>query len=47
MGLWQGGADIAAQWQAERRFEPRLSEQVRQARISRWREAVERAKAWA
>lgn len=47
VGLWQGGADIAAQWQAERRFEPRLSEQVRQARISRWREAVERAKAWA
>ena len=46
-GVWAGGADIAAQWVAERRFEPRLAEPARRARIARWREAVARARGWA
>jgi glycerol kinase len=46
-GVWQGGEEIAAQWQAERRFEPRLPEPRRAAKLARWREAVERAKGWA
>ncbi len=46
-GIWSGGAEIAAQWQADRRFEPRLPEPERLARIARWREAVERARGWA
>ncbi|GAB3776006.1 glycerol kinase GlpK [Ramlibacter monticola] len=46
-GFWQGGDEIAAQWQADRRFEPRLPEPQRQAKLARWREAVERAKGWA
>jgi glycerol kinase len=46
-GFWSGGDEIAAQWQAERRFEPRLAEPQRAAKLARWREAVERAKGWA
>jgi glycerol kinase len=46
-GFWSGGEEIAAQWQAERRFEPRLAEPERVAKLERWREAVERAKGWA
>jgi glycerol kinase len=46
-GFWQGGEEIAAQWQADRRFEPRLPEPQRVAKLARWREAVERAKGWA
>jgi glycerol kinase len=46
-GFWSGADEIAAQWQADRRFEPRLSEGERVAKLARWREAVERAKGWA
>ncbi|MDO5625104.1 MAG: glycerol kinase GlpK [Pseudomonadota bacterium] len=46
-GVWAGGGDIAAQWQIDQRFEPRLSEPARRARIARWREAVARARQWA
>ncbi|MBK6615327.1 glycerol kinase GlpK [Ottowia sp.] len=46
-GVWRDGAAIAAQWSAERRFEPRLPEPARRARLARWREAVERARGWA
>jgi glycerol kinase len=46
-GFWQGAEDISAQWAAERRFEPRLAEVERQAKLARWREAVERSKGWA
>ncbi|TAN12476.1 MAG: glycerol kinase [Burkholderiaceae bacterium] len=45
-GVWSGGAEIAAQWRVDRRFEPRLSEPVRRARLARWRAAVERSRAW-
>ena len=46
-GFWSDGAQIAAQWQAERRFEPRMGEGERVAKLARWRQAVERAKGWA
>lgn len=46
-GFWRDGAEIAAQWQVERRFEPRLGEGERVAKLARWREAVERSKGWA
>jgi glycerol kinase len=46
-GFWHGAADISAQWAAERRFAPRLAEKERQAKLARWREAVERSKGWA
>jgi glycerol kinase len=46
-GFWSDGAQLAAQWQVDRRFEPRLGEGERLAKLARWREAVERAKGWA
>jgi glycerol kinase len=46
-GFWSGADEIAAQWQVDRRFEPRLAEGERSAKLARWREAVERAKGWA
>ncbi len=46
-GVWSGGAEIAAHWAVERRFEPNLAEPARLARIARWREAVERSRGWA
>jgi glycerol kinase len=46
-GFWSGGEQIAAQWQADRRFEPRMGEPERLAKLARWREAVECAKGWA
>jgi len=46
-GFWSGADEIAAQWRADRRFEPRLAEGERAAKLARWREAVERAKGWA
>ena len=46
-GFWSGADAIAGQWVAERRFEPRLAEGARAAKLARWREAVERSKGWA
>ena len=46
-GFWSGADAIAGQWVAERRFEPRLAEGSRAAKLARWREAVERSKGWA
>jgi glycerol kinase len=46
-GFWSDAGEIAAQWQVDRRFEPRLPEPQRLAKLARWREAVERAKGWA
>lgn len=46
-GFWSGLDEFAAQWEAEHRFEPRWSADQRQARLARWRQAVEHAKGWA
>jgi glycerol kinase len=45
--VWRSEADIAAQWQIDRVFEPSISADERDARHSRWRRAVERSLAWA
>ena len=47
MGFWRDADEIAGQWQADRRFEPRLAEGERQAKLARWHEAVGCAKGWA
>lgn len=47
VGTWADGVDIGQHWSIDRRFEPRLAEPVREARMARWREAVERSKKWA
>lgn len=47
VGYWKDGQEIAAQWQAERRFEPGMDRGQAGALMNRWRKAVERAKNWA
>jgi glycerol kinase len=46
-GFWPDARAIASQWQADRRFEPRLGDTERRAKLARWRQAVERSKGWA
>jgi glycerol kinase len=45
--LWKSREELASHWKAERRFEPRMSASERESRMSRWREAVGRARHWA
>jgi glycerol kinase len=45
--LWKSRDELASHWKAERRFEPRMSASERESRMSRWREAVGRARNWA
>ena len=46
-GVWRTSAEIAAQWQRERVFTPRMSRDEAKARLAGWLRAVERAKDWA
>jgi glycerol kinase len=46
VGFWKNQADIARQWQVDRRFKPAMKSAVR-ARIAKgWERALSRAKAW-
>ncbi|TFW18481.1 glycerol kinase GlpK [Massilia arenosa] len=47
VGFWRSREEIAAQWQAERRFEPRMADDERAERMARWARAVERSTGWA
>ena len=47
LGFWQSREEIAAQWQSERRFEPDMGADQRQALMERWGKAVARSLAWA
>jgi glycerol kinase len=44
--LWKSRDEIAAQWQVERRFEPRMDAARREELMGRWREAVARSLKW-
>ena len=44
--LWKSREELAQQWKAARRFEPHMSSSDRDTRMSRWREAVRRARNW-
>jgi glycerol kinase len=46
-GFWKDANEISQQWQIDQRFTPRLGDAARRVKLARWREAVERAKAWA
>jgi glycerol kinase len=46
-GLWPNAAALSALWQEQRRFTPQMSTDEREARMARWRRAVERARDWA
>jgi glycerol kinase len=46
VGFWKSGDEIARQWRAERRFEPKMpASRARELRAS-WTRALERAKSW-
>jgi glycerol kinase len=47
VGFWQDEAELAALWQAERRFEPAMSADRRGTLMAGWRRAVERSLHWA
>ncbi|HRC39414.1 MAG TPA: glycerol kinase GlpK, partial [Rubrivivax sp.] len=46
VGVWPDPASIAAQWQIERRFEPRMARAETAQRIGQWRAAISATKAW-
>ena len=46
-GYWKNRKDIAEQWRAERRFEPKMSRDEAQQLQARWQKALSRAKGWA
>jgi glycerol kinase len=46
IGYWRDGADIDAQWKAERVFEPNMSEATRDELKAGWSRAVARARNW-
>jgi glycerol kinase len=47
LGFWSSREEIAAQWQAERRFDPAMSGERRAQLLARWARAVDHARAWA
>jgi len=46
-GFWKNAEEIASQWAQDRRFEPQVSAVARQKGFARWRQAVDRSRAWA
>ena len=47
VGFWSGKEEIAAQWQSDAEFEPKMPAKQRDALYAGWQRAVERARAWA
>ena len=47
LGFWQSQDEIAAQWRAERCFDPAIGADQRAALMARWGRAVSRSLAWA
>jgi glycerol kinase len=46
-GVWSSPEEVAGLWQVDRVFEPRIISTDRNARVARWRDAVERTLNWA
>jgi glycerol kinase len=47
VGFWQDTAEVVANWQVDRRFEPAMSRDEAAALTAGWDKAVARTKAWA
>jgi glycerol kinase len=45
-GVWKDTAEIAALWRAERRFDPAMPRETRDAKVAKWRKAVTRSFDW-
>lgn len=46
VGVWSGTDELAAQWRADRCFEPAMKADQRAVILARWHRAVERSRAW-
>ena len=46
-GFWTSRDELAAQWSAERRFEPDMDDVERERLLAGWREALARSRDWA
>jgi glycerol kinase len=46
VGLWKDEAEVAKQWEEQRRFKPQMSDRDRNRLLYRWHRAVERASNW-
>jgi len=47
IGFWQSQAELTSLWKLEKRFEPHMPREEAARRRDRWRQAVERSRAWA
>jgi len=47
VGFWRDQADVERGWALDREFKPAMRARDREARVARWREAVERSRGWA
>ena len=47
VGFWKDQAEIARQWQADRRFVPAMKAAERRRVIARWTRALDRSRGWA
>ncbi|HEY2637265.1 MAG TPA: glycerol kinase GlpK [Solirubrobacteraceae bacterium] len=46
VGFWDGQDDLRERWAEDKRWEPGMDEDTREAEYSRWRKAVERSLDW-
>ncbi len=46
VGFWKNIEEITSQWAIDRCFEPAMTETDRQVKLSRWHQAIERARGW-
>lgn len=46
VGFWGSTAEVAANWRADRRFEPAIPREAADARMAQWARAVERSRDW-
>jgi glycerol kinase len=47
VGFWASREEIAAQWRAERQFDPLMSADLRESLLATWSRAVKRSQGWA
>ena len=47
VGFWKNSSDVTKNWELDRVFRPAMKPKARAEKVARWRDAVERSKAWA
>ena len=47
VGFWKNSSDVTDNWELDRAFRPAMKPKARAEKVARWRNAVERSKAWA